>query len=108
MTNRREFINSLPHDQKEAGYIKFNLPDEGNPHAINGEGVWGWVTPADKRKHDNPAYYGQITAILLNVSIRYGDRLPWGTEVVLRCHGYQRPTLDPVWARDNIPPLLAE
>lgn len=108
MTNRREFINSLPHDQKKAGYIKFNLPDERNPHALNGEGVWGWVTPEDKRKHDNDGYHGKITAILLNVSLRYADRLPWGTEVVLCCHGCHRPTLDPDWARDNIPPLFAD
>ena len=102
MIDKSAFLESLPISQKEAGYIKFNIPDENHLDAHYGEGVWGWVTPEEKRKYDDDHYYGKITAILCNNPLRYCDRLPWGTEVVLQCHGYRRPTLDPDWVRENI------
>ena len=100
--NKSDFLETLPEDQYNAGLIKFNIPDEDRIDSLNGEGVWGWVSPEDKKKYDDDKYQGKITAILLNWPINYFGILSWGDELVLQCHGGNRPTLDPEWVKSNI------
>ena len=102
IVNRGEFIESLTEEQFNAGLIKFNIPDEDNIYSTNGEGVWGWATQDDKTKYNNDRYQGEIMAIILNSPLNYFGRLKWGDEVRLKCHGYNRPTLDPNWVKENL------
>ena len=111
ITNKGEFIKALPSyeyetgfkfNEYEAGLIKFNIPDEDDIYSNNGEGVWGWVTPEDKEKYNDDSYTGQIVAILLNNPLNYWGRLNWGDEVVLDCHGKNRPTLSPEWVKEYL------
>lgn len=99
MVNKGDFIEALTEEQFNAGLIKFNIPGDDRLHSLNGEGVWGWVTQEDKTKYHDDKYGGKITAILLNQPIEYFGRLVWGSEVVLQCHGRNRPTLDPEWVK---------
>ena len=102
ITNKGNFIKVLPSYEYEAGLIKFNIPDEDDIYSNNGEGVWGWVTPEDKEKYKDDNYTGQIVAILLNSPLNYLGALNWGDEVVLDCHGKNRPTLSPEWVKEYI------
>ena len=100
--DKSDFIESLTEEQFKAGCIKFNLPPEDNPRRWNGEGVWGWVTPEDKERYHDDGFCGTMKAILLNDPLRYSDRLVWGTEVVIRCRGSIRPSLDPEWMEEEL------
>lgn len=100
LVNKADFMATLTEEQEEAGYFKFNIPNESNTHSKNGEGVWGWATPEEKEKYNDDNYYGKMTAILCNVPINYYDKLECFTEVVLQCHGDSRPTLDPKWVKE--------
>ena len=100
--NKGAFIESMSKEDFNAGLIKFNIPDEDNIGSTNGEGVWGHVTAEDKKKYNDDSFYDTITAILLNQPLNYYGRLNWGDEVVLRCHGDKRPTLDPQWVIENL------
>ena len=91
--NKGKMIEDMDQATLQAGYIKFNLPDSDDIYALSGEGVWGYVSPEDKQKYNDDNYFGKITAILLNQPICCN--LNWGDEVVLVCHGSNRPTLDP-------------
>ena len=102
LVNKGEFFEKLPEVEQKAGYIKFNIPDEDKINSLNGEGVWGWCSEEDKEKYNDDNYHGNIVAILLNTPINYFGRLVWGTEVVLKCHGDSRPTLDPDWVKEYL------
>lgn len=102
ITNKTEFLESLTEEQFNRGCIKFNIPDEKNIYSSNGEGIWGWVTDEDKKKYNDDSYYGKLTVILLNQPLEYYGRLNWGDEVVVQCHGNDRPTLDPEWVMENL------
>ena len=102
ITNKGKFIKGLSDSECEVGLIKFNIPDEDDIYSNNGEGVWGWVTPEDKEKYNDDSYVGQIVAILLNIPLNYYGRLGWGDEVVLDCHGENRPTLSPEWVNEYL------
>lgn len=93
--NKGDFFTALTEDEQKRGYIKFNIQSPEEPKSLNGEGVWGWVTPEDKEKYDDDSYTGNITAILLNEP--FSSNLSWGDEVVLKCNGNNRPTLDVNW-----------
>ena len=41
IANKEDFLKTLTEEQLNAGYLKFNIPDEDNPTSLNGEGVWG-------------------------------------------------------------------
>ena len=99
---KEEVVKTLTDEQVNAGYLKFNIPDEDNPAGLSGEGVCGWATQDEKKKYDNDTYNGKITAIIMNQPIEYYGRLNWGDEVVLQCHGDSRPTLDPEWVKENL------
>lgn len=100
--NKGDFISKLSEEEFNKGCIKFNIPDEDNINSLNGEGVWGYVSLEDREKYDNGTYAGTITAILVNQPIEYFGRLNWGDEVILKCHGDNRPTLDPEWVKKNL------
>lgn len=102
IANREKFIETLTEEQLDAGYLKFNIPDETNITSLNGEGVWGWAAPEEKEKYNGDIYKGKITVILMNQPINYYGRLHWGDEVILQCHGNNRPTLDPEWVKENL------
>lgn len=97
--NKGEFFKNLSEEEKENGYIKFNIQSLKDPYSKNGEGVWGWVTPEYRAKYNDDSYEGNIKAILVNVPIRDYGFLEWGTEVTLKCHGSDRPTIDPEWVK---------
>lgn len=97
-----DFLDSLSEDQLNAGYIKFNIPNEDSLDSPNGEGVWGWVTPEDKLLFNNDSFYGNISAILCNTPFNFGGTLFWGTEVVLQCRGSARPTISKDWVEKHI------
>lgn len=102
IVNKEEFLKTLTDGQLDAGYFKFNIPDVNCPTSLNGEGVWGWAAPDEKRKYNDDTYSGKITAILMNQPIEYYGRLHYADEVILQCHGYNRPTLDPDWVKENL------
>lgn len=102
ITNKGELIESLTEAQFNAGLLKFNIPDKENIHSCNGEGVWGWTTPEDYAKYNEDTYNGKITVILLNQPLNYYGRLSWGDEVTVKCHGGNRPTLDPEWVKEHL------
>lgn len=102
MSNKTEFIENMDKEDFKRGLIIFNIPDENRIYSLNEEGVWGWVTQEDKEKHDDNTYKGKITAILVNHSLNYYGILRWGDEVVLQCHGDNRPTLAPDWVKENL------
>lgn len=104
--NKSAFIKTLIENNREkyeAGWIKFNIPDHENRYkTINGEEVWGWCDVTDREKYNDDAYTGTITAILLNESLEYFGFLHWGDVLQLKCHGNNRPTLDPEWIDEKI------
>ena len=99
---KADFLETLSEQELNDGYIKFNIPDEDRLDSLNGEGVWGWVTPEEKEKYNDDSYTGEITAILCNVPLNFYGILWYGSEVKLTCHGASRPTLSKQWAEDNI------
>ena len=48
--NKEDFLKTLTDEQLNAGYLKFNIPDEDNPTGLSGEGVWGWATQDEKKE----------------------------------------------------------
>lgn len=96
------FINGLTEEQFNAGCIKFNIPDEEHIESETGEGVWGWVDEENKKKYNDPKYYGEITAVLVNSPLNFMGILWWGSEVTLECHGENRPSVSPEWLRDKV------
>lgn len=102
LTWKGDFFEALSDQEKKAGYIKFNIPDPTDMSNLNGEGVWGWVTPEDKVKYEDDSYYGNVNAILCGNSARYMGLLVAGVEVVIRCNGEKRPILDPDWAEETL------
>ncbi len=102
IVNKRCFIEEMSEPEYNAGLIKFNITDEDSINALSGEGVWGWTTPKDKEKYNDDSYYGQISAVLLNTPLNYYGRLNWADEVMLDCHGNNRPTLSPKWVEEYL------
>lgn len=100
--NKGDFIENLNQREFDTGCIKFNIPNPEDIYSTNGEGVWGWITNEDKEKWIDDTYEGKITAILCNSPLNYSGKLFWGAEVVLQCHGNNRPTLDPEWVKENL------
>lgn len=99
---KADFLETLSEHELNDGYIKFNIPDEDRLDSLNGEGVWGWVTPEEKEKYNDDSYTGEITAILCNTPLNFYGILWYGSEVKLTCHGDSRPTLSKQWVEDNI------
>jgi hypothetical protein len=97
-----EFLQNLSKEDFNEGMIKFNIPDEENIESLNGEGVWGWCTSEDKEKYFDDSYHGEIKSILANSPFNYMGKLFWGCEVVLQCHGDNRPTLSPRWIKEKL------
>lgn len=102
MVYKGDWFEKLSEEEQNAGYIKFNIPDEDKPNSLNGEGVWGWVTPEDKAKYNDDNCHEVIKAILCNSPLNYMGILFWGMEVEIKCHGDRRPTLNPEWVEENI------
>lgn len=103
MVYKGEFIESLSEDEFNKGMIKFNIPDKREiGGTINGEGVWGWISPEDKEKYIDDSFEGELKCILCNHPINFYGYLFWGTEVVIKCNGSRRPVLSSDWVRENI------
>lgn len=99
--NKSDFIKGLTEQEFNAGTIKFNIPDpDVLGTTLNGEGVWGWLSPEDKSKYLDDSFFGEIKAILLNYPFNYSDLLTWGDEVIIRCNGSMRPVLSEVWIKE--------
>ena len=97
-----DFFDSLSEDEKRNGYVKFNIPNPKTPRNLNGEGVWGWMFPADKKKYDDDSFTGKLTVILCNDPFYYSGTLFAGQELVIRCNGENRPILDPDWVQEHL------
>lgn len=102
LVDKSSFIKSLSKKEFDDGCIKFNIPEADNIESLYGEGVWGWLSQEDRERYSSNKCHEKMTAILLNAPINYLGMLKWGDEVVIRCHGEERPTLDPDWIRDVI------
>ena len=102
--NKSKILENMSDEELKAGYIKFNIPDPEKPYSLNGEGIWGWIDPDDKKnKYDNDDYQGTMMALICNAPINdYYGLLYWGAEVQIKCHGEDRPTLDPDWMKLQI------
>ena len=98
--NKEKFLKTLTYEQLKAGYIRFNVPNKDNPTCLNGEVVFGWVSPEEKEKYDDDTYNGKIKAILTSQPKEYYGRFNYGDEVILQCHGDSSPTLDPEWIKE--------
>lgn len=105
IVNKKDFMISLSEEERNNGYIKFNMQDEDDLTRID-EGIWGWITEEDKEKYNDDNFFGTITAILCNDPLNFSDRLSYGSEVVLRCNGSDRPTLDIDWIYENLVPEI--
>ncbi len=99
---KADFLETLSDEELNSGYIKFNIPDIDEMDSLNGEGVWGWVSPKDKKKYNDDSFTGEITAILCNMPLNFCGILWYGSEVEITCHGEKRPTLSKQWVEDNI------
>lgn len=94
LVNKTEFMNSLTEEELHSGYIKFNIPNDGSGHRFASEGIWGWVTPENKKKYNDDTCFEKITAILCNDPLNFANRLKLFDEVVIQCMGKERPVLD--------------
>lgn len=103
-----DFLETLSEEELNAGYMKFNIPDEDNIHSLNGEGVWGWMTKEDEELYNDDNYHGKAKAILCNDPLNYMGVLFWGCEVELVCHGDCRPTLSPEWIKEKLHPIMGK
>lgn len=103
IVNKKDFMLSLTEKERNNGYIKFNIQDEDDLTRID-EGIWGWITEENKEKYNDDNFFGTITAILCNDPLNFSDKLSYGSEVVLRCNGSDRPTLDIDWIYENLVP----
>ena len=99
-----DFIESLSDEEFNAGVIKFRIPPQDSDGC--GESIWGWLTPEDKKKYKNNDFDGEIKAILVNQPINYYDALTWGSEVIIKCHGEDAPTLSNGFIRDVLQPVI--
>lgn len=97
-----KFLEGLSQEELDAGYMKFNIPDVDNLDSLNGEGVWGWMKPEDKVKYQDDKFYGELTAILCDYPLNFCGILWCGSEVVVQCHGNNRPTLSKRWVEEKI------
>lgn len=102
IVNKGKFIENMHPEKLKAGCIKFNIPSCEDIYSGNGEGVWGYADEVNKKKYEDNSYTGKITVILLNQPFEYFDKLNWGDEVTLVCHGSNRPTLDPEFVIENL------
>lgn len=102
LTWKGDFIDALSDDERNAGYIKFNIPNPETPHYLCGEGVWGWATPEDKQKCDDENFRGKLSVVLCSDPLYYSGTLFAGQEVVIRCNGEIRPILDPHWVQEHL------
>lgn len=100
--DRSTFVRSLSKKEFDDGCVKFNIPDPDKIDSLYGEGVWGWIEPEEREKYSSSTCHDKMTAILLNAPVNYYGKLKWGDEIVIKCHGEERPTLDPDWVRDVI------
>ena len=100
--DRFNFLKRLSKEELNAGYIKFNIPDDEDINNTSAEGVWGWVTPEDRLKYEDNNFFGNITAILCNNPLNFFEKLRFGSEVLLKCNGDKRPTLDPGWMTEYL------
>ena len=102
LIDRSEFIRSLDDVEFDKGCIKLNIPKKSDLTSLYGEGVSCWIYPEDRVKVVSSTFHDRVKAILLNVPSEYENQLKWGTEILIRCHGEMRPTLDPEWVKYTI------
>lgn len=102
LIDRSDFIRSLDDVEFDKGCIKLNVPKKSDLASLYGEGVSCWIYPEDRVKVVSSTFHDKVRAILLNVPSEYENQLKWGTEILIRCHGEMRPTLDPEWVKDTI------
>lgn len=100
--NKKTLIMRLPEAARSEGFIKFNIPDGCGNRGRSGEGVLAWCQPSDKQLYLDNEYYGKIAAIICGKPSSFKGRLEFGDEVVLRCNGEKRPTLDPEWIAEHL------
>ena len=108
LTWKGDFMEALSEEEEEAGYINFNIPNPESPDDLNGEGVWGWMTPEDKKKYDDDSFTGKLPVILCNDPLYYSGTLFAGQELVVRCNGSLRPILDPEWVKEHLHRFVTE
>jgi len=97
-----DIVEKMDEVERNAGYIKFNIPDEEEPNSLNGEGVWGWVDRESRKKYNDNSYHGKLKVILCNDPLNYAGSLIASVEVIVQCNGEYRPTLDPAWVESFI------
>ena len=66
---KADFMDGLSEKQFDEGCIKLYIPADGNGGC--GEGIWGLITPEDKKKYMDDNFYGEIKSVLCNNPINY-------------------------------------
>ena len=75
--DRLDFLKRLSKEELNAGYMKFNIPKEGNLDNTSAEGVWCWVKPDDKTKYEDDNLFGKIKAIFCNNPLNFFEKSKW-------------------------------
>ena len=101
LTYRGDEVEAMSDMERQAGLLKFNIPDPQTPDRLNGEGIFAWANPDSKKLYNDDGYFDKMTVILANDSWTY-DCLRMGVEVIIRCNGANRPILDPEWVKEKL------
>ena len=101
---KADFMDGLSEKQFDEGCIKLYIPADGNGGC--GEGIWGWITPEDKKKYMDDNFYGEIKSVLCNNPINYFGILFWGCEIPIICQGKDRPILSEDYIKNVLLPIV--
>lgn len=101
MVYKGEFLEQLSEEEFNKGVRKVNLQYIDNLDRLNGEGVWAWLSEGDREEYDNNSNK-LINVILANSPLSYEGILFWGSEIEVRCNGWNRPTLSEEWVDEKI------
>lgn len=101
MVYRGKFLKQLSQEEFNNGMRKVDLQSIDDLDSLIGEECWAWLNEEDRLKYDNDEN-GIVKAILANQPINYMGILFWGSEIVLRLNGGNRPTLSKEWITKNI------
>lgn len=101
MVYKGQFLEQLSKEEFNNGMRKVNLQKITELNSLRGEGCWAWVAKEDRIKYDG---YSKevIKVILANSPIDYMGILFWGSELLVKCNGYNRPTLSVEWVNEKI------
>lgn len=101
MIYKGEFLEQLSEEEFKNGMRKVNLQEITKLDSLNGEGCWVWIDKEDRDEYDGNSSK-VIKVILINNPLEYMGILFWGSELLVKCNGNNRPTLSKEWVTEKI------